>query len=548
MPSFVQNVNILASKIDVIIEANSIFDGGVVPVLSEIAELDLQEVTSDLKKGTFFGERKIDIDLALNKVGIAGKTDFNEIMAIWTNTQNTVYYNSAVARFMDGSSITITFVNEDGQPELVSSHGGIVDQLEDNVAFQDTLVHTNIQEDVGGKAGSFIRITDVLGHASNLNELLLSVHTGDAVEQVVTNYWGKTTSALQVLADKSGHIIDLLDSIEEITAVSSKIEEIAAVGAAIDSVIGIYTKLTEITTVGLKLLEIEIVADNIADVEAVSNSIAAVNTISNDISRVITVATNIANVNTVALNMAQLLVLRDNITQIQMVYSNIAAITAIGNNIVNLVTLANNLEDLQPLVDNIDGVVLIAANIDIVLRAGENVEVIEDMRDEAVTAAGLATLAKDAAVAASSAAEVSKTSANISEQNALTYANTAFTNKEIAVASATSASTSASNANTYSQAASSNADRAESALENLNAISVIPIWVTLTSYGIGDMVIDTNNAEIYLCIQDIAAGTDYPSADAGHWKRVLGVSLTIDGGYANNSIITQTFDGGTANG
>ena len=72
-PSFIANVNTLASKVDTIIEANKIFDAGIIPVLDEISQLNLEEVTADLLKGAYLGNRKIDIDLALNVKGITSK-------------------------------------------------------------------------------------------------------------------------------------------------------------------------------------------------------------------------------------------------------------------------------------------------------------------------------------------------------------------------------------------------------------------------------------------------------------------------------------------
>ena len=68
--SFVENVNLLASKVGVVEEANSIFDEGVIPILEEIATLDLDEAIQDLRKGNYLGNRKIDINLALNIQGI----------------------------------------------------------------------------------------------------------------------------------------------------------------------------------------------------------------------------------------------------------------------------------------------------------------------------------------------------------------------------------------------------------------------------------------------------------------------------------------------
>ena len=49
--SFIENINLLVKKLDIIEESNEIFDENVIPVLEEIASLDLYEATQDLKKG-----------------------------------------------------------------------------------------------------------------------------------------------------------------------------------------------------------------------------------------------------------------------------------------------------------------------------------------------------------------------------------------------------------------------------------------------------------------------------------------------------------------
>ena len=50
--SFVENVNLLSGKIDIVEEANKLFNGNVIPVLREIAALDLDEAIQDLAKVT----------------------------------------------------------------------------------------------------------------------------------------------------------------------------------------------------------------------------------------------------------------------------------------------------------------------------------------------------------------------------------------------------------------------------------------------------------------------------------------------------------------
>ena len=57
MGSFVENVNKLSLNLDTIIEAKNMFDDSVLPILQEVADLDLQDVTNDLQKGNYVHER-----------------------------------------------------------------------------------------------------------------------------------------------------------------------------------------------------------------------------------------------------------------------------------------------------------------------------------------------------------------------------------------------------------------------------------------------------------------------------------------------------------
>lgn len=129
--SFIKNINALASKLDIIIESNDIFDEGVIPVLKEIAELNLEEAVLDLKKGNYLGNRKIDINLALNMQGITEdllESDPDAAEAIWVDTNKTVLYDKAICTFVDGTVIELPFLF-DGNPVTVSTHGDLLTQF-----------------------------------------------------------------------------------------------------------------------------------------------------------------------------------------------------------------------------------------------------------------------------------------------------------------------------------------------------------------------------------------------------------------------------------
>src|SRR5574344_1615394 len=129
--SFVENVNLLASKVDVVEEATSLFDENVIPVLEEIAGLDLDAAIEDLVKGNYLGNRKIDINLALNVQGITEElllTKPDQAEAIWTDKSKTVQYDKAIITFTDGEVITLPFMF-DNLPVTISTHGDLLAQL-----------------------------------------------------------------------------------------------------------------------------------------------------------------------------------------------------------------------------------------------------------------------------------------------------------------------------------------------------------------------------------------------------------------------------------
>ena len=73
--SFIANINKLAAKLNIIIEAVGLFDENIIPTLEKLAELDLGAAIEDLEKGSYLGNRKIDINLLYNMTDIDVNTD-----------------------------------------------------------------------------------------------------------------------------------------------------------------------------------------------------------------------------------------------------------------------------------------------------------------------------------------------------------------------------------------------------------------------------------------------------------------------------------------
>lgn len=129
--SFVENINLLASKLPIIEESNEIFDEDVVPILREISQLDIGAAIADLKKGNYLGNRKLDINLILNMLDVdeallERNPDLAE--AIWTDVNKAVHYDKATITFVDGVEIELPFMF-DGSPVTVTTHGDLLAQF-----------------------------------------------------------------------------------------------------------------------------------------------------------------------------------------------------------------------------------------------------------------------------------------------------------------------------------------------------------------------------------------------------------------------------------
>lgn len=129
--SFIENINLLTKKLPIIENANYIFDKELIPVLEEVAALDLLEVNNDLLRGEYLGNRKIDIDLALNVNGITDeliRLHPTDAEALWAANSTSIPYEKAIITFTDGEVIELPFLS-DGNPVNVTTTSGLLIQL-----------------------------------------------------------------------------------------------------------------------------------------------------------------------------------------------------------------------------------------------------------------------------------------------------------------------------------------------------------------------------------------------------------------------------------
>lgn len=283
MGSFIENVNAIAAKLDIIIESNGIFDDGVIPILEEIAALDLEHAVLDLKKGTFLGNRKLDIDLALNKVGIESTNSIVNNLAIWNTTTTTVYYDKATVTFVDGTIITVNFINDDGQPIVISNHGSLVSQLLTNVAFTTKLTNTGLFDDVGGATGNLTRIYDIVGSSSNVERIQLNAVSGTYKVQNPIYFWGLTTSSFQTLAMRASDIIKLGNDIDSIILLASRIDEMLDLQSHIPELVtnidSLYINIAKLVTLHTNIAKLVNIDTNMVKLQNIDTNMGNLNEI-----------------------------------------------------------------------------------------------------------------------------------------------------------------------------------------------------------------------------------------------------------------------------
>nr|MDD2267861.1 hypothetical protein [Sulfuricurvum sp.] len=229
MASFVENVNKLSLNLDTIVKANSMFNDSVLPVLQEVADLDLQEVTEDFKKGNYLGNRKIDIDLSLNKL----------------DSTSVVSYSKADITLVSGEIISIPFLSGSSVLEL-TSHNDIRNYIVNDDLWAGIQYTECTVEETTDTTPTLIRFRDADGHSSNIERVELTVYSGTAKDIKPVYFWGQTTSALQTIANRVGDIIALGNNMGNVKELSQRIDELNQLQAELTSLLEIHANLAEI--------------------------------------------------------------------------------------------------------------------------------------------------------------------------------------------------------------------------------------------------------------------------------------------------------------
>lgn len=286
----IESVKALADSIDANTDFNAMAEvinalGDSVSDLAALAQADLIAISADLNKGNYLGNRKIDIDLALN------------------NTSDTVEvtYQGATITTNQGEIIQINFTSTNDDDEVIveelASFTAIYNAITDGIDSYNTgqadpqkrVVNTEIDiiNSTLPELPTMIRFRDTDGSASSIDRIQLQVYAGSAVDTAPTYFWAKTTSALQTLANRVGDVIALGNDIDSIIVLASQTDEIGYLYEDREKLTGatdsLYSELSKIQAIHADLAKMVIVADNIANVNTTATNIEDVNFVANNI-------------------------------------------------------------------------------------------------------------------------------------------------------------------------------------------------------------------------------------------------------------------------
>lgn len=292
--SFIKNVNELTRNIETILYANTLFSPEVITVLQEIEKLNLSAVVTDLTKGNYLGNRKLDLNLLYNLKDYDESLTQEEQETLWLNISTLPKYDSATVTFKEGSTHTVNFTF-DNTPITVATHADLLLQLNNDETFLALLENTLINTFPTVVTGEFIRFYDVVGLASNIERVTLHVASGEAKDTSPTYLWADTTSALQVLATRGTDLVRLGNEIDNIIKLANNISQLMELQSRIPELVDTYTEdtpngdvtlyneLDKLIAIYNNLMSIVRVFQSIDDVVAVSQNITLVEEVSDNV-------------------------------------------------------------------------------------------------------------------------------------------------------------------------------------------------------------------------------------------------------------------------
>ena len=538
---FIANVNSVADNIDVITNAATLFDSTTVAILNEIANLNISLIVTDLAKSNYLGNRKLDINLALNN----------------TSTIDAVSYSQANILLKDGTYLEIPFVEQLQDLSWVTleytSHADIKNYIQNSPIYTSAAGNTELTvEDAIGDKPQVIRFRDTDGTSSNVDRVDLVAYSGSYVQAISQYFWSATTSSLQTLANRAADILLLGQSIDDIIVLANITNEIQNISVIATEISAVYADLANILSVYNNLANIQTVVSKAGDMTTVIAMTASIDAILADqvnIDLVAAATTNIANVlaNMAAINTTVSLetaintvvgmepniasVVADKIA-VDTVASLSAAIGTVNTNSVPIGTVATNIASVNTVSTNIANINTVSAkNVDITTVADDSVainsivtNIVPNLAEILLADANaiLASTSKDQAAGSAVNASIDADNAAISAGQALTYLNqitnlSTATNTLVAGSAASASYNSGNGLLTFGIPQGNKGDRGDAF--TVDAFGSLAGKVTYDDQALGFAYLAVDTSNIYFkqsaTTADWSAGVPFGKGDQG---------------------------------
>lgn len=269
--SFIESVNLIRENIENILGVKDLFSQEVVDKIGELSGIDLAPIISDLQKGNYLGNRKIDIDLALNNA----------------STTEVPTYKQADIVLVSGVRLSMPFDNGSGGILELSSHADIKAYIQAHALYAQVVDTEIVVYEAFAGAPTILRIRDADGKASNIERIELYAHSGSVVEIKPSYFWAKTTSSLETLANRAGDIIQLGNDIDSIVTLSQRIDELISLQGEITKLLQIHTNLASVIAVANEIGGVSALATRTTAIDALNSNIVALNTVYANIAEIL---------------------------------------------------------------------------------------------------------------------------------------------------------------------------------------------------------------------------------------------------------------------
>ena len=140
---FIAKVNELHKHLNTILLGQGLFSEQTLESLNKLQDLNISLIVEDFKKGNYLGNRKIDIDLALNNL----------------STTELPSYSKANVILVSGVKLEMPFDNGSGGVLELNSHADIKNYIVNHQLYIDNVVDTEIVvNEAFGEQTAFIRV------------------------------------------------------------------------------------------------------------------------------------------------------------------------------------------------------------------------------------------------------------------------------------------------------------------------------------------------------------------------------------------------------